>query len=115
MNITKVEQEVDEEKAQCIFSMTQTTLEISSGLKLGFTEISYHVPSLLKQRSLGLPACHPDTLTGHPSHPEDLCPRTAAVSGPPQILWRGASVHEVQHMTKTQRFAYTVQRFIANA
>lgn len=70
-------------------------------LKPAFTKVSYHVPSLLKQRFLGPPACHPDTLKGRLSHPEDLCPRTAAVSAPPQILWRGASVHEVQDITKT--------------
>lgn len=74
---------------------------MTSESKLGFSKVAYHVPSLLKQRFLGPPACHPDTLTDRRSHPEGLCPRTAAVSAPPQILQREKSTNEALDITKT--------------
>lgn len=51
--------------------------------------LSYHVLSLQWRGSLGLPACHPDRLTGRQQHPESLGQSTAAASAPPHTLGRG--------------------------
>lgn len=70
---------------------------------VGFLSVPYLVLSQLRQRLLGLPACHPDTQRGPLQHPDGLCQSTALRSAPPRTLWIGQNIMLFKRLKTDQR------------